>query len=91
MAGSAGSRQGPGMGLQMQSRRRVLDGQVGWASCPAAWDLRLGDDCERAVIRDCQDSALLLLCCRVMSPTFFQALSSLAMQIHTPKPLISLP
>lgn len=69
----------------------MLDGQLGWASCPVAWDLRLGDDCERAVIGDCQDSALLLLCCCVLSPAFLQALSSLSVQIHTPKPLISLP
>lgn len=90
VAGSAESRQGPDVGLQVQSRRWMLDGHVGWASCPAAWDLHLGDDCEKAFIRDCQESALLL-CCRVLNPTFLQALSSLAMKIHSPKPLISLP
>lgn len=33
----------------------------------------------------------LLLCCHVLSPDFLQASSSLALQIHTLKPLISLP
>lgn len=60
-------------------------------SCPLPWDLCPGEEHGKGDIGDCQESARLLLCCHGLSPAFVQAPSSLAMQIHTPKPLISLP
>jgi len=86
---------GAGRGQVWVSRCRVGDG-CWMARLDGHPAQRLGTSilemtCEGTVIGDIQVSALLLLCCPVLSLTFFQALSSLAMQIHTPNPLISSP
>lgn len=79
-------------GRGWQGELIVGRGQV----CISRWmQVRLGgmfvqqlqtSSCGRAI-----EETALLLCCHVLSPAFLQASSSLALQIHTLKPLISLP
>lgn len=86
MAGSAGDRCG-----SPDAEQELGAGWPGWVGFLLGTfilGMTVRGLLSETAVRDCQDSALLS---SAVMFHFFQAPSLLAMQIHTPKPLISLP